>query len=119
MQVERARSTSFEMKHPRRWRWITALVAIPLVLYSLAFAFFAVAMRRPPEQFARVMSNLSPVPFLIFPFETMWIQARRGSLKVGDQAPDFNLPLLGQSETVRLSSFRNSRPVVLVFGSYT
>ena len=103
----------------RRRRLIAALVALPLALYSLAFAFFAVAMRRPPEQFARVMSHVGPVPFLLFPFETMWIQARRGSLKVGDQAPDFTLPVLGRSETVRLSSFRNSRPVALIFGSYT
>jgi hypothetical protein len=77
------------------------------------------AMRRPPEQFAMVMAHTGPVPFLLFPFETMWKQARRGALQPGSPAPDFNLPLLGKSETVRLSSFRNTRPVVLIFGSYT
>lgn len=40
--------------------------------------------------------------------------------KVGEQAPDFNLPLLANREqTVRLSDFRGRKPVVLIFGSYT
>lgn len=40
--------------------------------------------------------------------------------KVGDEAPDFDLPMLGmKGKTVKLSSFRGDRPVALVFGSYT
>ncbi len=39
--------------------------------------------------------------------------------KVGDEAPDFELPLLrGGGEKVRLSDLRG-RPVALIFGSYT
>jgi hypothetical protein len=38
---------------------------------------------------------------------------------VGDAAPDFDLPLLGRSERVRLSDFRGHQPVSLIFGSYT
>ena len=38
---------------------------------------------------------------------------------VGSVAPDFDLPLLGSSVRVRLSSFAGMRPVALVFGSYT
>ncbi|MEL7497339.1 MAG: hypothetical protein AAFN77_06980 [Planctomycetota bacterium] len=39
--------------------------------------------------------------------------------KVGDDAPDFTLKSLdGESET-KLSSFKDSKPVVLFFGSYT
>ena len=39
--------------------------------------------------------------------------------KVGDEAPDFELPLLhGDGRTVRLSDLRG-RPVALIFGSYT
>lgn len=39
---------------------------------------------------------------------------------VGDPAPDFELPVLGDRETkVRLSEFRGKRPVALIFGSYT
>jgi hypothetical protein len=40
--------------------------------------------------------------------------------KVGDTAPDFELPVLGEKErTVRLSSYAGKRPVALVFGSYS
>lgn len=40
--------------------------------------------------------------------------------KVGDLAPDFELPMLGMKDTtVKLSSFRGVRPVALIFGSYT
>ena len=38
---------------------------------------------------------------------------------VGDAAPDFELPLLGGDERVRLSAFRGQRPVALIFGSFT
>ena len=39
--------------------------------------------------------------------------------KVGEQAPDFELHLEGDSGTLRLSDLRGGKPVVLVFGSYT
>ncbi len=40
--------------------------------------------------------------------------------KVGDMAPDFELPMLGMKDTtIKLSSFRGSKPVALIFGSYT
>ena len=39
---------------------------------------------------------------------------------VGDPAPDFELPVLGdRDQKVRLSEFKDSRPVALIFGSYT
>ncbi len=37
----------------------------------------------------------------------------------GDPAPDFELPLLGREDTVRLRSLLEEQPVALVFGSYT
>jgi hypothetical protein len=37
----------------------------------------------------------------------------------GDLAPDFELPLLGRDDTVRLSTLVEGKPVALVFGSYT
>lgn len=48
-------------------------------------------------------------------------RSRRGSLKVGDEAPDFELQRLGakDEERVKLSSFQGKKPVVLIFGSYT
>ena len=38
---------------------------------------------------------------------------------VGDRAPDFELPLVDDDGTVKLSEFGDGRPVALVFGSYT
>ncbi|HTS35445.1 MAG TPA: hypothetical protein VMH04_07230 [Candidatus Solibacter sp.] len=78
-------------------------------------------MRRPPEQFARVMARIpGPVAFLVFPFETLWLRARAGTLQVGDRAPDFTLTKLDKSARVQLSSHTaQGQPVVLVFGSYT
>jgi hypothetical protein len=76
-------------------------------------------MKQPLETFSRVMMHVGPVPFLLFPFETMWKYARAGALQAGDAAPDFRLPLLDGSGSVELSTFRASRPVVLIFGSYT
>jgi hypothetical protein len=39
--------------------------------------------------------------------------------KVGDLAPDFELYDLNGENPVRLSDFRDRKPVVLVFGSFT
>ena len=44
---------------------------------------------------------------------------RTGKFKAGDVAPDFNLKLMHKEARVALSSFRNQRPVAMVFGSYT
>ena len=52
----------------------------------------------------------------------MLLDGEFGSLSQGpsidDEAPDFELPLQGKTETVKLSELRG-RPVVLVFGSFT
>lgn len=98
---------------------IAAIVIGGGLVYASAFTFFDFAMHQSPEYFSGVMKHVGPVPFLLFPFETMWKSARQGYLKPGDIAPDFNLPVLNGSERVQLSSLRGSRPVVLVFGSYT
>jgi hypothetical protein len=78
-------------------------------------------MRQSPEQFARVMAKIpGPVPFLVLPFETLWMRARAGTLQVGTPAPDFALTKLDKTAQVQLSSLTaQQKPVVLVFGSYT
>jgi hypothetical protein len=98
--------------------WVKIALAA-LALYMMGFAGFYCAMRQTPEEFGNVMKHTGPAPFLLFPFETMWKQARAGRVKVGDKAPDFTLPLLNHSGTVTLASLRGSEPVVLIFGSYT
>jgi hypothetical protein len=43
----------------------------------------------------------------------------RPKMAEGDLAPDFELPLIGDGGTVRLSSLIEDRAAALVFGSYT
>jgi hypothetical protein len=76
-------------------------------------------MCQKPEVFSSVMSKAPNLVFMVFPFRPMWLYARKGQLKVGDQAPDFTLEQFDKKATVQLSSLRGKKPVVLVFGSYT
>lgn len=91
------------------------------ILWVATCGYLYSVMRRPPEEFGRVMAKIpGPIPFVIFPFETLWLRARAGTLRVGDAAPDFSLSKLDHSDHVQLSSLiAQGRPVVLVFGSYT
>jgi hypothetical protein len=89
------------------------------VLYVGFLLAVGKAMRQPPEAFGRFMKHMPMPAYFIFPFETMWTQARAGHLQVGDNAPDFNLEAQDKSGSVQLSSFQGKKPVVLVFGSYT
>ena len=99
---------------------VPAIGALAL-LWVLGCGLIYSSMRWPPEQFGRVMSKLpGELPFMIFPFETMWMRARAGALQVGDPAPDFTLAKLDKSAHVQLSSLSaQGKPVVLIFGSYT
>jgi hypothetical protein len=77
------------------------------------------AMRQPPEVFGHVMAGMPMPAYFLFPFETMWTDARKGSLKVGDPAPDFTVQTLDTRAPVKLASLWGDKPVVLVFGSFT
>jgi hypothetical protein len=91
------------------------------VLWVIACGALYGVMRQSPERFARVMAKIpGPIPFLILPFETLWMRARAGTLQAGSAAPDFSLTKLDKTATIQLSSLTaQQRPVVLVFGSYT
>lgn len=104
-----------------RFRRILLGVFTTLVTAYVVFgAFLWWAMHRPPEEFGWVMARMpAPVVFLLYPFETLWLHARAGSLHVGDPAPDFSLAKADKSGTTQLSELNRQRPVVLVFGSYT
>ena len=94
--------------------------AIPVVVvYMVLLGGLFVAMLQPPEVFGRIMSKLPTVAYFLFPFEPMWLVARKGRLKVGETAPDFALKKADGSQVVNLSSFRGQKPVVLIFGSHT
>ena len=100
--------------------FLARVFAIIAALYLAFVGTMWWAMHQPPETFGRVMARM-PVPavFLVAPFETMWTQARAGSLHPGDPAPDFALMNLARTERVQLSALTAKQPVVLVFGSYT
>ena len=90
------------------------------VVYVAIGGYIWWAMHQPPEEFGKVMSRMpGPVPFLLFPFETLWLRARAGRLNIGDPAPDFNLAKLDKTAHIQLSALKQQQPVVLVFGSYT
>jgi hypothetical protein len=113
-------ATATSPKSGRRWRKITAtILAIIFVLWIGFVGFMWRAMHKPPEVFARVMSHMPWQVFLILPFETLWTQARAGTLHVGDAAPDFSLLKLDKTETIHLSEMNQKQPVVMIFGSYT
>lgn len=93
---------------------------IPLIgVYGVLAAGLFWAMLQPPAVFGHIMSKLPSFSYFLFPFEPMWLYARRGNLKVGDMAPDFDLKTADGKGQVRLSSFRGQKPVVLIFGSHT
>jgi hypothetical protein len=104
-----------------RRKLLTGILSVVFIGYFAFAAYVWWAMRQPPEVFGQVMARMpAPVVFLAFPFETLWTQARAGSLHIGDPAPDFSLVTLDKSQQIRLASFAEQhRPVVLVFGSYT
>ncbi len=103
-------------KRWRRWWRIGGVIAIVYVILSGALF---IAMKKPPMQFAAVMSRIPMMSMMVLPFEPLWNIARAGDLRVGDLAPDFRLKRYDNSSWVQLSGFRGDRPVVLIFGSYT
>ena len=103
----------------RRFERAIPYLAVLFVLWLAFVCHIGWAMRQPPEVFGNVMKRMPMPAYFLFPFETMWTQARRGTLQVGSMAPDFDLELYDKSGNVQLSSFRGKQPVVLVFGSYT
>ena len=103
----------------RTKRWLTGTLVVLVAAWFCLLGYIGWAMRQPPEVFGRVMSRMPMPAFFLFPFETMWSQARRGHLNVGDTAPDFTVKTLGTHAPVSLGSLWTTRPVVLVFGSYT
>src|SRR3954468_22526462 len=103
----------------RGWRRLLKPIALAAAgAYIVFLVTMFVVMRQPPQRFGQVMRYFPMPAMMIVPFEPMWNVARGGELRVGDEAPDFNLPRSDKSGEVRLSSLRG-KPVVLVFGSYT
>jgi len=89
------------------------------VLYGTVVGVLFVLMGRSNIVAGKTLALVPGPAFAILPLETMWCEARKGHLAVGATAPDFDLAMRDGSGRVRLSSLRETKPVVLVFGSYT
>jgi hypothetical protein len=101
-------------------KWLLRVFLAIAVLYAALFAVVGIAMLQTPVRFGQFMRHMPPaLVWGLLPSERMWLRARGGHLHVGEQAPDFTLPKQDRSGAVTLSTHRGSRPVVLVFGSYT
>jgi hypothetical protein len=97
---------------------IFCIAAVALVWVAATAVLYA-AMRQPPEAFGAIMSHVPGPAMMVLPFRPLWMSARAGHLQVGDQAPDFSLRPLHGEGAITLSQEYKSKPVVLVFGSYT
>jgi hypothetical protein len=100
-------------------RWLGGTIAVLFGLWLLFLGYIDWAMHQPPEVFGHVMARMPMPAYFLFPFETMWIDARKGVLNTGAPAPDFTVQTLDTRTPVRLASLWAQKPVVLVFGSYT
>jgi len=96
--------------------WVAVSIA---VLYAAISGGFYLAMRQGPAVFGRIMRYAPDISFLVFPLKPLWMNARAGTLHVGDAAPDFSLESTDHKTSFQLSCERGREPVVLVFGSYT
>jgi hypothetical protein len=99
-------------------RTLQVLIAAVLV-YVLICAAFLGLMMQTPDTFGAVIRHVPWPAFMVLPFKPMWMFARRGTVRVGEVAPDFALETTDHKSRVQLSSLRGQMPVVLVFGSYT
>jgi thiol-disulfide isomerase/thioredoxin len=107
------------MMRPRWTRNLLKGVAALAVLYVAAAATLFALMRQSNEVAGKALAIVPGPAFMILPMETMWCEARKGALEPGQEAPDFDLPTRDGRSRVRLSSLRHTKPIVLVFGSYT
>ncbi len=100
-------------------RLLGGTFAVLLCLWLGFVGYINWAMRQPPEVFGHVMARMPMPAYFLFPFETMWTEARKGTLKVGDLAPDCTVQTLDTRTPMRLASLWSDKPVVLIFGSFT
>lgn len=100
-------------------RVLCIAAAVTVVAWAAFVGLAWRAVAGGPESIGAFMAHVPGPAFMVMPFKTLWDAERGGTLNVGDAAPDFDLATADGGGRVRLSSFRDERPVVLVFGSYT
>jgi hypothetical protein len=76
-----------EMMTKNTKRWLGGTIAVLFGLWLLFLGYIDWAMHQPPEVFGHVMARMPMPAYFLFPFETMWIDARKGVLNTGAPAP--------------------------------
>lgn len=90
-------------RRTRKALWVVTIVLV--VLSGAAFAGLSYVMGGPRDAYGFLRYALP--------------QWHKGDLKAGDRAPDFEAVALDGTTMVRLSDRIGSKPLVLIFGSYT
>jgi hypothetical protein len=93
-------------------------LAVLAAVYVVLSAALYVVMLRPPATIASIFNHVPWPAWVALPMRPMWLHARGGALRVGDEAPAFDLASHDGTSRVSLASLRG-KPAVLVFGSYT
>lgn len=83
-------------------KFLKRVSAILVALYVLLLGGLWVVMHH-PILFGQVMKHVPDPAFMVIPFKRLWLNARAGTLKVGDPAPDFELPTADKKSSFRLS----------------
>ena len=84
------------------WKWI---IGVTVVLLLGAFVGLSLMAGSPKDAYGMVRYALPHM--------------HRGTLKVGDDAPDARLVALGGTDRFHIRERTSGRPLVLVFGSFT
>ncbi len=100
-------------------RWVASIAVLCFAGWIGLAGYVNWAMHQPPEVFGHVMARMPMPAYFVLPFETLWMRARSGQLRVGDTAPDLEVKKLEDHSPTDLATLWTDRPVVLVFGSYT
>lgn len=101
------------------WRIAAVVAGSCIALYGASTAAVYWTISQPLDRFGAIMRHVPGLAMAILPFQPIWMRVRAGTLRPGDQAPDFDLSTVDRVRRVRLSEEYRGKPVVLIFGSYT
>ena len=99
-------------------RRVAIFLACLVAVYAIGSGALYAVMRQTPSAISRTFMRTPWPVFAALPMRRLWLRAREGALRVGDEAPAFDLATFDKKSRVSLAALRG-KPVVLVFGSYT
>lgn len=85
-------------------RWLLGVIAVLCCLWLGFLGYVDWTMHQTPELFGHAMAGCRPPAYFLFPFETMWIHGREGSLSVEDTAPDLEVKTLDAKAPLQFAS---------------